>query len=46
MMPDLRVALQADLLECRQGEVRRISLLRTWVNKGSVLTLVPSLVEG
>ena len=28
------------------SELPRIPLLRTWVNKGPVPTLVPSLVEG
>jgi hypothetical protein len=32
MLPDLRVALQANLLEYGQDEVRRIPLPRTWVN--------------
>jgi hypothetical protein len=34
MLPDLRVALHANLLECGQGEVRRIPLPRRSVNTG------------
>src|SRR5215217_1937165 len=33
MLPDLRVALHANLLECGQGEVRRIPLPRRSMNK-------------
>jgi hypothetical protein len=32
--------------ELRKGELRRISIPRTRVNKGPAHTLVPSLVEG